>query len=136
MSPYALRQAMTSGTIDRNVIVRGGGNFSNDERPGIWISPQCATIADLLIQQNFITDCYFSGISNDPTAQYNQAVTYDTNTITNSGGDGILINTATGTGDFTDNVVTGVGLYQSGSSAFVNDGGTHYTATQSGNSWQ
>jgi Pectate lyase superfamily protein/Bacterial TSP3 repeat len=123
------------GSFRRNTVVRGGGNASNQKRGAIWIfpgGPAGTTISGVTISDNDIRDSIFRGIH--LVGGQNQEITFERNVVDSAGDHGILIEAvAVGLGVFTNNVVRGI---NAGFSPFVNNGGSDYTAPQSGNSWQ
>jgi hypothetical protein len=123
------------GSFRRNTILRGGGNASNQKRGAIWIwpgGPTGTSISGVKISDNDIRDSIFRGIH--LVGGQNQEITFERNVVDYAGEHGIFIDAiAVGMGIFTNNVVRNI---NAGFSPFVNSGGSDYTATQSGNSWQ
>jgi len=123
---------ITGGTVRRNLLVRGGGNGSGQQRGAMWIYPGSTTISNLLVQDNYIADSIFRGIH--LTGSHSQQIHFDRNTIDHPATDGFFIGSSVvGSGNFTGNIVKSL---NSGREQFNNDAPAgSYTVTQSGNSW-
>ena len=122
---------VTSAIVERNTILRGGGNFSGQKRGGVWIFPGNQTISGVVIRDNEIRDSIFRGIHIVGTE--NQELTFERNLVDRPGEAGILIEAqAVGSGTFNNNIVSNL---NSGFAAFTNSS-ANYVATLNGNSWQ
>lgn len=129
--------ALTSATIRRNSVVRGGGNLAGQKRGAVWIGPGSTTISGVIFSDNVISDAIFRGIH--LSSSQSQQITFLRNVINHPGFAGVtnqagvwIDSTVTGAGIFSNNTVSNL---ISGVAAFTNNSG-NYTATQTGNSWQ
>ncbi|MEZ0256498.1 MAG: glycosyl hydrolase family 28-related protein, partial [Chthoniobacter sp.] len=122
---------LTSATVRRNLIVRGGGNLGGQQRGAVWIYPGSTTIAGTLIQDNYIADAIFRGIH--LTGSNSQQIQFDRNFIEHPANEGIFIDSPViGSGSFTNNTVSDL---NAGQLPFRNNAASGYVVTQSGNNW-
>jgi hypothetical protein len=127
---YAMHP-LTSATVRRNLLVRGGGNLGGQHRGAIWIYPGSTTISNTLIQDNYIADAIFRGIH--LSGSNSQQMQFDRNRINHPANEGVYIESSViGSGNFTNNTVSNL---NAGQLQFSNHAGTGYVVTQSGNSW-
>jgi hypothetical protein len=132
--------ALTSATIRRNSIVRGGGDLAGQKRGAVWIAPSNtgSTISNVTFSDNLISNAIYRGIH--LTSSQNQQITFLRNTIDHTGFAGVtneaaiwIDSTVTGSGTFTSNTVSNL---TGGVAAFTNNSNSsNYTVTLSGNNW-
>ncbi len=117
---------VVDAVINNNTIERCGGTSGGDY--GMTIAGSSTQPTDADVYSNTIEDSLYIGVKVGP----NVTLTFGSdNEVINPGTTGIYIeSTATGSGDFYDDTVSGI---NSGQEAFINDAGTGFTLTESGN---
>lgn len=122
---------VTSASIRRNTIVRGGGNYVGQQRGAIWAYAGSTTVTNVLFEDNAIIDPIFSGIQ--VAGCSNQAMTFNHNVVSGPGTYGVFVSAeAKGSGIFTSNLVLNAGQSHP---QFDNAAGAHFSVTATGNSW-
>lgn len=123
---------LTGVTIQRNTLVRGGGNHGGQRFGAIWIHAGYEAIRNAVFRENEILQPIFRGIHlQGPKAQ---EVVFEKNLIDRPGQDAVFIAADTaGSASFVDNVVRGL---NPGFKAFDNRAGVGCQIILEGNSWQ
>ncbi|AHF90219.1 hypothetical protein OPIT5_08415 [Opitutaceae bacterium TAV5] len=120
----------------RNVLERGGGDYSGQKRGAIWIYAGDNTITDIEVSGNRIVSPYFRAF--DVTGKKEQRVTFDGNRVelapeSAATTDVVHVGAGvTGSGVFSNN--TAIGL-PAGRPAIVNRSPATWTVEESGNQW-
>ena len=129
--------SITSATIRRNSIVRGGGDLANQKRGAVWIAPAfagetinsvtypAATVSGVTFSDNLISNAIFRGIH--LTSGQNQQITFLRNVIDHPG----FAGATSEAGIWIDPSVTGAGTFTNNTvSNLINGGATFYQRQQ------
>lgn len=126
---YAI-DALTNSTLQNNLIIRGGGNVSNQQRGAIWVYPASNSISGVVFRSNVVRSPLFRGIH--IVGPKSTEITFDQNVVDSPTMEAyVMASTSAGTGTYTQNAATNVPTRYA---AFANYSGS-YTCSQSGNSW-
>jgi parallel beta-helix repeat protein len=122
---------LTNASARRNVMVRGGSNYSSQKRGAIWIySAYGTTGTNTTVDDNFIIEPLFRGIH--ITGSQNQVLTFNRNFIDGPSENPVYIDSGTnGSGTFNNNKAVNVPAGFSG----LSDNSSTFSVTQSGNNW-
>jgi hypothetical protein len=122
-------QPLESGTIDGNVILRGGG-WNTTNRYGMSVGSRPDAYTNVVITNNVIQDSRRAGLVIGATFEN---VTVSNNLIDHPATQGIWIKSGvTGAGSFNNNTVANLNPDQV---AFQNDSACTFAVTLDGNSW-
>lgn len=126
---YAI-DSLTNSTLQNNLIVRGGGNISNQQRGAIWIYPASNSVSGVVLRSNVVLSPLFRGIQ--IVGPKSTEITFERNLVDSPGMEAyIMMSGAAGTGSYSQNAATNV---VPKFAAFANYSGA-YSYTQTANSW-
>lgn len=122
---------VTSVLVQRNAIVRGGGNHAGQRRGAVWLNAGYETIHNAIFRDNEIRDPIFRGIHIYGTKE--QEAVFENNVIIRPGEDAIYIDArANGAGKFIGNIVRDLNR----NFTPLKNQSSGYKVTQQDNSWQ